>query len=102
MDTTDLMDDSTAELWRCTATSKRSGEQCKRHPVAGATVCTMHGGGAPQARRAAERRLREMVEPALAALDMILRDPEALARDKIRAAVSVLDRAGFHHRRRLA
>lgn len=44
---------------RCSARSKRSGEQCKRTAVAGATVCTAHGGKAPQVRAAAERRVAE-------------------------------------------
>lgn len=50
----DLMDDR-----RCHAKSKRSGEQCKRHPVPGLSVCSIHGGKSPQAREAAERRLKE-------------------------------------------
>lgn len=39
---------------QCTATSKRSGERCRR-PVIASPVCIMHGGKAPQtaARRAA-------------------------------------------------
>jgi hypothetical protein len=32
---------------RCTAQSKRSGEQCKRRPAIGRTVCAMHGGKSP-------------------------------------------------------
>lgn len=32
---------------RCTAKSKQSGEQCKRHAVPGMTVCAMHGGKTP-------------------------------------------------------
>jgi hypothetical protein len=42
---------------QCIATSKRSGDQCKRAAVPGATVCKMHGGGAPQVRAAAAKRL---------------------------------------------
>jgi len=44
---------------RCAARSKRSGEGCKRAPIPGGTVCTMHGGAAPQVRAAAVRRLQE-------------------------------------------
>lgn len=44
---------------RCSARSKRSGEGCKRAPIAGGTVCTMHGGAAPQVRAAAQRRLQD-------------------------------------------
>lgn len=50
---TDLMDGR-----RCAATSKRTGSRCKRSPVVGGTVCTIHGGAAPQVKAAAERRAR--------------------------------------------
>ena len=41
---------------QCTAHSKRSGNQCKREAIPGATVCHMHGASAPQVRaKAAER-----------------------------------------------
>jgi len=43
---------------RCTARS-RSGEQCRRAPVAGALVCSMHGGKAPQVKAAARTRVIE-------------------------------------------
>lgn len=43
----------------CTATSKRSGLRCKRAPVPGAKVCKIHGGGAPQVRAAAARRVEK-------------------------------------------
>lgn len=52
MTASDLSDDP-----QCTATSKRSQERCKRAPVPGSTVCPVHGGSAPQVRRAAEQRL---------------------------------------------
>ncbi len=39
------------------AAHARSGAQCKRSAVQGATVCRYHGGAAPQVRRAAARRL---------------------------------------------
>jgi hypothetical protein len=42
---------------RCTATSKRSGERCKRYPTPGATVCRFHGGKAPQVKGRALERL---------------------------------------------
>jgi hypothetical protein len=44
---------------RCTATSSRTGERCRAHPVLGATVCVAHGGRAPQVRAAAARRLAD-------------------------------------------
>jgi hypothetical protein len=45
-----------AQPSRCTAMSKQSGEQCKRRPSKGSTVCAMHGGKAPQVRNAAKQR----------------------------------------------
>lgn len=44
---------------QCTATSKRSGERCRRWAVAGGKVCPNHGGKAPQVKRAAEQRAAE-------------------------------------------
>lgn len=42
---------------RCSATN-RQGKPCGAYAVPGATVCRMHGGSAPQVRRAAARRLQ--------------------------------------------
>jgi hypothetical protein len=36
-----------ANVRRCTARSKRTGQQCKRRPAVGRTVCAMHGGKSP-------------------------------------------------------
>ena len=41
---------------RCAATN-RSGSQCQKAPVPGATVCRFHGGAAPQVANAAARRM---------------------------------------------
>ena len=53
---------------RCTATAKGSGQQCKRRPIPGGTVCVKHGGAAPQVQAAAEQR-RLAPEPARAFTD---------------------------------
>lgn len=82
---------------RCTA-SNRSGNRCKRAPVAGAVVCTMHGGAAPQVQRSARQRLAALVEPALDALATVLEDERADHSDRVRAATAVLDRTGYHAR----
>lgn len=91
---------------QCTATSKQSGERCKRAPIVGGFVCEMHGGKAPEVRKSARERLLAMVDPALDALLRALktgppcehcgrsdadRDPAVL-----RAVQLVLDRAGYH------
>lgn len=44
-------------LPRCHATAKNSGQQCKQPAIPGGTVCRYHGGGAPQVKAAAARRL---------------------------------------------
>lgn len=41
----------------CRATSKRSGERCRRIPAPGAVVCHIHGGKSPQAKAKAAERL---------------------------------------------
>lgn len=50
---------------RCSAKSKQSGERCKRRPVRGAAVCTMHGGKAPQVQLKAAQRLAALIDPHL-------------------------------------
>jgi hypothetical protein len=44
---------------QCKATSKQSGERCKRRVSPGATVCAIHGGKAPQVIAKAQERLVE-------------------------------------------
>lgn len=60
----DLMDD---DGWQpCTAMSKGSGERCKRAPVVGLRVCSIHGGRSPKAvAKAARKRAAIEIEAAL-------------------------------------
>ena len=44
---------------RCSAKSKRTGDQCGQHVVDGFTVCKWHGGGTKKAKEAAARRVEE-------------------------------------------
>lgn len=44
---------------RCTATN-RQGKRCGRAAIEGGTVCVVHGGAAPQVKRAAEIRAAQM------------------------------------------
>jgi hypothetical protein len=78
----------------CTATSKQSGERCRRAPIAGGTVCVVHGGSAPAAKMAAQRRLIGMIDPAMNALLRAVEECDEWP-TKVRAAIAVLDRAGF-------
>lgn len=79
---------------RCKAKKANSDEQCKRAAIKGGTVCTTHGGSAPNVRKAAQERLLELVEPALVALGKVLRDKHADDSVKVRAAIAILDRTG--------
>ncbi|BCW62469.1 HGGxSTG domain-containing protein [Arthrobacter sp. StoSoilB22] len=44
---------------QCVAKAKGTGERCRRPPIAGATVCRVHGGAAPAVKMAAARRAQE-------------------------------------------
>ena len=76
---------------KCSATSKSTGESCKRHAIAGGTVCRVHGGAAPQVRKAAALRLAALVDPAIGVISRALKDKKQpkIAFD---AARDVLDR----------
>lgn len=73
----------------------RAGNRCERAVTPGAAVCRFHGGAAPQVRRQAAIRLAELVEPALATLDIELTSTDNRPADRLRAAENILDRAGL-------
>jgi len=79
----------------CRATSKGSGEPCKRPAIAGATVCRVHGGAAPQVKEAARLRLLALVDPALATLARAVKGKGKPTAVEIRAAAEILNRAGL-------
>lgn len=79
---------------QCTATSKQSGERCKRAPAPGQWVCVMHGAASAQARAAARLRLSAAADAAVARLLDEL-DAAEHSRDRLRAAEAILDRAGL-------
>jgi len=54
----------------------------------------VHGGSAPAAKMAAQRRLIGMIDPAMTALLRAIRECDEWP-TKVRAAIAVLDRAGF-------
>ena len=79
---------------QCTAKAKSTGNRCARRPIAGGTVCSVHGGAAFQVKRAAKLRLLDLVDPALGELYRILhRMPgqEITAAHSIQAARTVLE-----------
>lgn len=80
---------------QCSAHSTRSGEQCRKAAIRGGTVCRTHGGGAPQVREAARRRLLELVDPALAVLEQAMRQQKKDTRLAVDAAKHVTNIAGI-------
>lgn len=72
----------------------RTGEQCNSPAMTGQRVCRMHGGATPQARNKARLRLAELVAPAIATLAREMASADK-STDRLRAANSILDRAGW-------
>lgn len=79
---------------RCKANARTTGEQCANPPMMGQEVCRMHGGSAPQARKAAALRLLELADPAISALSEVVKGAPKES-DRVRAATAILDRAGL-------
>jgi len=65
---------------KCKATSKGTGQPCKRPAIPGGFVCRNHGGCAPQVKAAAQERLADLIDP-----DRALRTAAALAYSDITA-----------------
>ncbi len=78
---------------QCRATSKASGQQCKRSAIPGGTVCRYHGGAAPQVMSKARERLAALIFPSIAALGEMVSDKTHHSR--LGAVNSALDRNGF-------
>jgi len=75
---------------RCTAHSS-SGERCKKAAILGGNVCQTHGGGAPQVRAAAMRRLEAAAEKATERLIQLSEQDEDRS-VALRASDSIIDR----------
>ena len=84
-----------SETTRCSATSKGKGERCRRAAIPGGTVCTYHGGKAPQVIEKARQRLLEGTDPAAALLTEQVKNKKLAASDRRLAAIAILDRAGL-------
>lgn len=84
----------------CSAT-KRNGKPCGLPPIKGGTVCHKHGGSAPQVRAAANRRLIEMVIPAMKELHKIINREDVADADKLKAISMVLNRTGYSERQQI-
>jgi hypothetical protein len=69
----------------------RGGGQCTQWAMLGQTVCRMHGGSAPQAKKAAAVRIAELVDAALTELERLLTEADSDA-VRLAAVKDVLDR----------
>lgn len=76
------------------AANRTNGEPCNAPAMRGQTVCRVHGGSAPQARRKARLRLDALAYPAIATLAKELTEATE-SRDRQSAANSILDRSGY-------
>lgn len=48
---------------RCTAMLRKKGVRCKKTPIPGGFVCRLHGGATKRAKRKAEERLADLIDP---------------------------------------
>jgi len=85
----------------CTA-RRKSGQPCRNYALRGGTVCRMHGGAAPQVRRAAAVRILMASDLAAARLVAMMQDKSLPAVVQLAAARDLLDRAGLTSKQEIA
>lgn len=79
---------------QCVATAKATGQRCRRAAIAGGTVCTVHGGRAPQVRRAAAARVEaDRAAAVVARLDLrgIDADPLRALDEELRRCRAIIE-----------
>jgi hypothetical protein len=80
---------------RCEA-HVQSGDRCRRAAIAGANVCRQHGGAIPAVKAKAAARIGNAADAMVQRLHAMLDDPAVDAREKIKIAQDMLDRAGLN------
>ena len=78
---------------QCHAKSHRSGVQCRKHAINGASVCRTHGGAAPQVKRKAQERLAILVDPAIEEMGKLLNSENPAV--VLATVKDILDRNGL-------
>lgn len=86
--------ESTVPSQRCHAKRTNGVTPCKSWAIVGATVCRKHGGGAPQVREAARKRILAFAPIAVQQLQQLATGAMSEA-VRARAAIDLLDRAGL-------
>lgn len=84
-----------AHVLRCVGTYKSTGTQCRRVAVDGSVVCGHHGGTSPQVVRRAAERVQFTADDAARQLVEMMSDPQVDARERVKIAQDLLDRAGL-------
>lgn len=84
--------DPSYDARKCTASSSRTGQPCRRWAIAGGRVCIMHGGAAPQVKAKALDRLMALQHPAIDTLAYLMEQKSAFPSTAYAAARDVLDR----------
>lgn len=79
---------------RCRA-HKKTGEQCKKWAILGATVCRVHGGATPRVKKKAAERIAEAADDAAALLVKFMEDPAHDVKVRTQIAQDLLNRAGY-------
>lgn len=74
----------------------KTGDRCRREAIPGANVCGQHGGAAGHVRDRAAARIGNAADAMVQRLYEMLDDPAVEARDKIKIAQDMLDRAGLN------
>lgn len=79
---------------KCTA-HRKNGDACRNAAIRGATVCRVHGGSAPQVKRAAQVRLMMAADRVAGMLLQIADDQKVPVQVRLAAMRDILDRAGL-------
>jgi hypothetical protein len=77
---------------RCKATARRSGEQCQKRAIKGATICLSHGAAASQVRRVAAQRVALQRAAELLGPD-VTADPAEVLVAAVRSSAALLGAA---------
>lgn len=79
---------------QCTATSKATGERCKRYVSPGMRTCRVHGSATRKTKVAAAKRIAQASGYAAEMLVEFMADPATPLKDRVQIAQDLLNRAG--------